>query len=410
MCSFFNKQNEHFMDVWPVFWRTPFYAAKLKQARIHPDDVTGLQDIKKIPFTYKNEVRLTSPFERTPLSIEEIRLLLSSSGTTGRATVYAWGDEDIEILRESGRKAFTDIGVQEADVVLVLAPFGMPVMGYCMLEQYRELGVTVIPLGVRPPQEVLHILNEWPITAIATLPTVAVKLYEFAVLNEVRLPDRKISFHFGGHFMSNALRKRIESMWGGKAYNLFGMSEIFGPIGWECEQQEGFHYIAEHLYVEVIDPDTLQPVEPGEIGVAIYTTLWNKGFPLLRYWSDDFVVMISNPCSCGSPLPRFRYVGRPHEMTVVNGRRIFSSQVEEIVLSYPVGNEYRLKFESTHREDKAVLVVEMPSLKQSVVNALSDLLSQYLQIPVEVEVVTPGSLNRDYVKPVRIIDTRGKEK
>ncbi len=396
--------EELFEKVLPIFWQTPFYRDKLEQAGVSLRDLFSLKDIVKVPFTYKSEIRRSSPFYRTPLKPREIRFLFSSSGTTGKPTVYVWGDEDIRTFQEASKKAFTDIGVNASDTILVLAPFGMPVMGYCMLEQYRSVGATVIPLGILPPQEVLDALNKWPVTAVATLPSVAVKLHEFAVNNQIALPSRPISFHFGGYFMSNALRKRIENMWGGRAFNLFGMSEIFGPIGWESKPGEGFRYIVEYLYIEVLDPETLQPVPPGTPGVAVYTTLWHKGFPLLRYWSDDYIVMHIE--SDEGYAPRFSYLGRPNESIEINGKRFFALQIDEIIFSYPVGNEYKLEIRSEGSKDVATLMVEVSSPGASLIHSLSERLSSYLHIRVDIKPVPLGTINRNYIKPIHLIDQR----
>jgi phenylacetate-CoA ligase len=398
-------QDEKFQEVVPHIFATTFYRNKLQTAGIGIKDVSSLKDLASLPFTTKEELRTTSYLERTPYSANQLEYLFSSSGTSGTPTIYFWTKEDTDVLRKAAVRTAERIDVNEDDVVLVIAPMGMPIMWYCMVQQYHAVDIGVIPLGIRPPEEVINAIFHLPVSIVITLPIVATRLFEFLASQEQSVPthSRLRQFHFGGDFLSEARRQRIGKMWNVECYNFFGMSEIFGPIAGECRQKQGMHLLADYVYVEVLDPDTRQPVGTGESGVAVYTTLWKKGSPLLRYWSDDFVSIDPEPCPCSRTSPRMRFLGRPIDMAVLNGRRLFASQLEEEVLAFPVGNEYQL---TLLEDSQAELVVEELPGTELPMSALQQRLSGFLGIPIEVKVLAPGVLPRDVPKPQRIVDCR----
>ena len=402
-------QEQRFQDVISLFWTTPLYHHKLQQAGLTLNQIRSLSDLSSIPFTTKDDLRQTHPSERSPYSSGNIEYLFSSSGTSGEPTVYYWTHQDTEVLREAGARAMRRVGITADDLALVLAPLGLPIMWYCMFQQYNALGAGVIPLGARPPSEVVDALLAFPATVITTLPVIGTRLREFMMGTGIEWPENRPlrQFHCGGDFLTEARRRRIEYLWGVQCYNFFGMSEIFGPIAGECSHRSGMHFLADYVHLEVLDPDTRLPVPDGHPGIAVYTTLWPKGSLLLRYWSDDFVIINQNVCACGATSPRITFLGRPLDMAWVNGCRLFTSQVEETVLTFPeVGGEYQLHLASHPDGESANLIVEEIPGAQVPVTEVRDALGNLLKIPVTVETAVAGTLPRDTPKPRRILDHR----
>jgi len=402
-------QEQRFHNMLPLLWKTPLYQRKLHQAGLTPNQIQSLGDLSSVPFTTKDDLRRTHPSERSPYSFDEIEYLFSSGGTSGEPTVYYWTHHDTEVLREAGARAMKRVGISADDLALVLASMGLPIMWYCMFQQYNALGAGVIPLGTCPPSEVVDALLNFPATVITTLPVIGTRLREFMMGTGIEWPeDRPLrQFHCGGDFLTEARRQRIQHLWGVQCYNFFGMSEIFGPIAGECPQRAGMHFLADYVYMEVLDPDTHYPVPDGTPGIAVYTTLWPKGAPLLRYWSDDFVIVNRIPCVCGATSPRITFLGRPLDMAYVNEQRLFASQLEEAVLAFPqVGGEYQLRLISDVDGESAHLTVEESPGAQVPVPKVREALDILLRMPIAVQVVPPGTLPRDTPKPTRILDQR----
>lgn len=405
MENLYRLQEEKFREIIPHILATPFYTDKLLKPGAGIESIHLLKDLTSLPFTYKEELRNSSPLERTPYSIDRVEYFFSSSGTTGAATIYFWTEEDDEVLREASIRAMQRVSISTDDVALVLAPTGLPVIGYCAVQQFKSVGAGVIALGVRSPEEIIRTMTSLPVSIVFTLPVGATRLFEYLLpqRQEWPKPSRLRQFQCGGDFLSERRRRRIEQVWNVECYDFFGMSEIFGPFAGECQYKQGMHILSDYIFIEVLDPETQKPVQDGHPGVAVYTTLWKKGTPLLRYWSDDFILIDSEPCPCGRLSPRMRFVGRPTDMTILNGRRLFASQLEEEVLAFPVSNEYELKLLDGPR---AILVIEELPGTEVPLRELQQCLSSFLDIPVEVQVVALGDLPRDIPKPKRIQDQR----
>jgi phenylacetate-CoA ligase len=333
----------------------------------------------------------------------------SSSGTTGKPTVYPWSRQDDIILKEVSARCMKRVDVGPGDISLILAPFGLPIMWYCMMTQYLATGAGVVPLGITSSNEIIKAMNSFPISIITSLPVIATRLSEFVSKNKITINTEKLrQFHFGGDYLSNARRRRIESYWNVDCYDFYGLSEIFGPIAGECEVKEGLHLAADCVIVEVIDPTTGEPVPEGEVGVAVYTTLWKKGAPLLRFWSDDYVSITWEKCKCGRTSPRIIYRGRATDSIKVNHGRIFAKDVEEVLLSFPeVSSEWGMKIEGT--TDQSIAIVYVERTPYDVPNErVGNELAKLMGMPAKLEMISPGSFLRENIKPRRIKDERRK--
>lgn len=311
----------------------PFYTDKCSRAGIRLEEVREREQFLRLPFTYKEDLRNTSPYSRTKTPPEEIYGLYSSNGTTGKKTFYVHSLADHEKQAEFVRKFYTAVGMKPGGLGAVLGPIGSPIMGHCMLWQFHamRMGVTLCPDP--SPEQILEVIETLPVTDLATLPQVASFPAERPEWREAAAKSSVERLILGGDFLSDARRHLLEEVWNAEVYNSFGMSEVFGPIGNECREKNGFHYFDRDLYIEVVSPETGEPLPAGAVGVGVYTTLWEKGFPLLRYWSGDLLRLIPEPCPCGCGLPRFEYFGRMSDCVQrPDGSWVSPRQVEELTL------------------------------------------------------------------------------
>jgi phenylacetate-CoA ligase len=320
--------------------------------------------------------------------------------------MYAWSEDDISVQTEVAKRVLTSAGTTSSDLGLVLAPLSLPVMGHCMVRQFSAVGAGFIPIGSAEPEEVVSLIRNLPVTAVATLPTVASRLLEYMMFVMQMDVDEQIQirqFLLGGDFVSNARRHRLEQAWRAKCYDFYGISEIFGPMCGECSHRNGLHFPADYVFVEVLDRQTKRPVPEGEPGVAVYTTLWEKGSPLLRYWSDDYVTWTWELCECGRKSPRMRFLGRPVDCADVQGRRLFAKDVEEIVLKFPISDEYYCEY--IVRDEGPVVQASVEPIPDFAVptQELCDALESLFDMPIQLSIADPGTLPRNQVKPRRLI-------
>jgi phenylacetate-CoA ligase len=403
----FDLQDRKFTEVISYITHVPFYRKKLQKEGINIKDIHGLLDLTKLPFTTKEELRVTGPMERTSHNFDGIAFFFSSSGTTGSSTVYPWSIKDDLVLKEVAARCMKRVGVGPGDISLVLAPFGMPIMWYCMINQYLAADAGVVPLGIASPDSIVKTMSTFPITTITTVPVVGTRLFEFMKRNKIPLVKNRLRhFHFGGDYLSNARRHRVENYWGVDCYDFYGLSEIFGPIAGECKEKNGLHLAVDHVFIEVINPYTKEEVREGEIGVAVYTTLWEKAAPILRYWSDDYVSITWERCKCGRTSPRIMYEGRPIDGVTMNKRWIFAKNIEEILLSFSeCSDEWGIKIDGTMDKPIAKLYLENSHYRIPV-EKIKESLADMLQIPIKIEIVPIGFFSRNDVKPRRIVDMR----
>lgn len=404
-------QERKFQNVIPHFFATSFYHKKLKEVGVREKDIKTLSDLSVLPFTTKDELRDTSPLERSPYGVEEVAFFFSSTGTTGEPTVYVWTRQDDEVIEDYAPKIFGQLlGIGPGDIVIFPGPLGMPLAWYNILVGITSTGAGFLPIGLVAPPQIIDALVKLPITVMICLPLAATRLFEFAVYRDLPLETRLRQIQCAADFLTNQRRKRIEQYWNVDCYDTYGISEIGGPLASECSLKNGMHFRVDYIYMEVVDPNTKQPVPEGEEGVAVYTTLWEKGAPLLRYWSEDFVTVTWEQCGCGRKSARIYFRGRPRDCAEIGDKRIFGSDIEEVLLSFPeVGNEYACELQgSICRATCSCTIEQMPG-RDVPIAEVEGQLSQLLGIPVSVSVVPPGSMPRDTIKPLRIIDRRERD-
>lgn len=362
----------------------PYYMDKIESR----DNFSDYERFVSIPITYKQDIRNSKVFDRTATKLGDIYGVFSSSGTTGDKTYYIYNKED-KIVHERFVKTFyTELGVSEKDLGGVFAPVDTGVMAHTMMWQFTTMGAGYVTCPEPSPQNMANVLKNLPITIVATRPNVASTMASKPELITIAKESTVTKLLLGGGFLSNERRRLIEHTWNADCYNMFGMSEMFGPMAGECKQKDGQHYLNEYLMIEILNPITLQPCEPGEIGVAVYTTLWEKGFPLLRYWTGDLMSITYDICKCGSCLPRIRYKGRLDDSFNINGKYIFPEALENILFSYGYYHEY-LAFLS---KDNTVLVKIEKDLGHKENREMEMQIEALFGLPTTVEYNMPGEL------------------
>jgi phenylacetate-CoA ligase len=228
-----------------------------------------------------------------------------------------------------------------SDIGGVFSPVDTGVMAHTMMWEFNTMGCGYVNCPEPSPENIIDTIQNVPVTLVATRPSVVCSIMGNPAYERIARQSEVRMLLLGGSFLTNGRRHLIEQMWGAECYGMFGMSEVFGPMAGECRIQNGYHYLDKYLLIEIVDPVTHQPVKPGQFGVAIYTTLWNKGFPLLRYWTDDIIAVDTTPCGCGSDLPRLHYRGRLADSLNIHGSYVFPSMLEECLFSHRYYGEYR---------------------------------------------------------------------
>lgn len=362
-----------------------FYNKKLHDI----SQLSSYDSFKKIPFTYKWEVRKSSVEERTATPSKDIYGIFSSSGTTGEKTYYIYNKNDKRVHEEFVKTFYTELGIEETDVGGVMAPVDTGVMAHTMMWQFTTMGAGYVNCPIPSPENMIDTVTKVPVTVIATRPSIASGVAYNPVLKQMAQASKVSKLLMGGGFLSHERRKLLEEAWDADCYNMFGMSEMFGPMAGECKHKKGLHYLNQHLMIEIVDPDSGEPVGEGQPGVAVYTTLWDKGFPLLRYWTDDVMVLNSEECKCGSCLPRLFYFGRLNDCFQTEKGYIFPENVENILFKYGNIGEYCVE-----KHNDCYLVKTEGNEKNPSVEMIKEL-NNLFDTAVDVEVVNPGSLNYD---------------
>lgn len=289
-------------------------------------------DFSSLPFMTKADLRGSRVYDRSSATPEEVYGIFSSTGTSGRKTFYVYSDADVEVHRGCVRRFYSELGIGPRDLGGVLVPVDAGVMAHTMMWQYSIMGAAYVNCPEPSPDAVCELLESLPVTVLSSRPEVlCMKGADKGQVDAFRRSSVRMLLP-GGSFLSEARRSYLEDVWDAECFNMFGMSEVFGPLAGECRARDGQHYPSDLLMVEVIDPESGRLVAPGEMGVAVYTTLWPKGMPLVRYWTGDYVRLVEGPCACGSAHPRFEYLGREDDVFEREGRLLFPKELEELLV------------------------------------------------------------------------------
>ncbi|HOD35232.1 MAG TPA: phenylacetate--CoA ligase [Syntrophales bacterium] len=399
--------------------KSPHYGGVFREKGFDPTKLNSLQDVRNIPLTTKEDLRASWPYGLVAVSKDELVRMHSSSGTTGRATVIFHTMKDIQEWANLMARCMYMTGVRKGDVFQNMMTYGLFTGGLGFHYGAEKIGALVIPAGAGNSKRQIQLMRDFETTFIHIIPSYALHLY--TVFEEVGLDpkkDTKLKLAFiGAEPHSEKTRKRIEEFYGVKAYNSYGLSEMNGPgVAFECPCQTGLHIWEDNFIVEIINPDTLEPLPDGEEGELVMTTLLREGMPILRYRTKDLTRIVPGVCECGRTHRRIdRIKGRTDDMLIIKGVNIFPIQVEKKLMEIPgVGTDYVIVLEREGFNDVMTVKVEvqkesfngdllhLEALQKKIVEALkSDIL-----ITPKVVLVAPGSLPKTEGKAVRVIDNR----
>lgn len=401
-----------------VYHNVPFYRAKMQERDLCPDDIQSIEDITKLPFTTKQDLRDNYPTGLQAANQSEIVRIHASSGTTGNPTIVGYTRRDLEIWSESAARAFTAYGVTRNDIFSVGYGYGLFTGGLGAHYGVEYVGATVIPTSTGNTEKLLRLLRDLKITGIACTPSYA--LYVADAMDKHGMTKDDICLKigaFGAEPWTENMRKEIETRLGLQAYNLYGLSEIIGPgVSYECQCKNGSHISEDHFYPEIINPDTLEPLPYGTTGELVFTTLTKTGMPLLRYRTKDLTSLIGEKCECGRTNVRMtRIIGRSDDMLIIRGINIFPSQVESVILGMPEFEPvYMLVVDRVNNLDTLQVQVEVRrdyfsdelGAMLQLRKRLADKLKSVLSISADVRLMEPNSIPRSEGKSVRVIDKR----
>jgi len=402
-----------------VYHTVGFYRKSFDQAGIHPDDIRTLEDLRKLPFTTKDDLRENYPFGLFAVPMSSIVRMHASSGTTGQATVVGYTKRDIETWSELMARCFAAAGVTRNDIVHNAYGYGLFTGGLGAHYGAEKLGASVIPMSGGNTKRQIVILQDFGPTAICCTPSYALTLAEAGTEMGIDMRSLKLRVGIlGAEPWSEKMRNEIENKLNIMALNIYGLSEVIGPgVSMECvEGREGMHIFEDHFIVETIDPDTGRVLAPGEQGELVFTTITKEAFPLVRYRSRDISKIITAPCRCGRTFVRMERVsGRSDDMLIIRGVNVFPSQIESILMGIEgLEPHYQLIVDRVGTLDTLEIRVEVregifsDEIKalQSLEKRISKDLKDYLGVTAKVKLVEPKTLQRFEGKAQRVIDKR----
>lgn len=410
-------QLKRLQDTVAQCMHSPFYKKRFADSHIAPEDIRSLDDLRKIPFTTKQDLRDNYPFGLAAVPMEKVVRLHSSSGTTGTSTVILHTQKDLDEWANAVARCLYMVGLRPGDIFQNSSGYGMFTGGLGFQYGAERLGMLTVPAAAGNTKRQIKFITDFGTTALHAIPSYAGRLYE--VMEEMGIdPKRDTKLHtliIGAEPHSEEQRKRIEQMLGVKAYNSFGMSEMCGPgVAFECKEQNGLHIWEDYYIVEIVDPQTLEPVPEGEVGELVLTTINREAMPLLRYRTRDLTRILPGTCPCGRQHIRLdRMKGRSDDMMILKGVNIFPIQVETVLLQFEeLGNDYLITLTNEEANDLMTVEVELkefcddyPRLQALTKEITRQLKDEILITPV-VRLVPKGSLPQQDGKAVRVRDLR----
>ncbi len=401
-----------------IYHNIPSYRKKMQDAGLVPSDIRSVDDLHKLPFTTKIDLRDNYPFGMFTVPMSEIVRVHASSGTTGKPTVVGYTRKDLATWAEVVTRSLCMAGVHRDDMVQVAYGYGLFTGGLGLHYGCENLGATVIPISGGNTQKQLQLMEDFGTTVLACTPSYSLFLAEAIEEAGIKKENLKLRVGiFGAEPWTENMRKEIENKLGLKAIDIYGLSEIMGPgVSCECEYQCGMHVHEDHFIPEIIDPETLQPVAPGEIGELVFTTITKEGIPLLRYRTRDLTRLIYDKCECGRTLVRMeKCKGRSDDMLIIRGVNVFPSQIESVLLEMSeTAPHYLLIVEREGNLDTLKLMVEVQEqffsdeVKQleALRKKITHKIQSTLGISVDVKLVEPKTIERTAGKAKRVIDNR----
>jgi len=401
-----------------VYQNVEFYRKKMDEKGVRPSDIRSIDDISKLPFTNKTDLRDNYPFGLFAAPMKEIVRIHASSGTTGKPTTVGYTKKDIENWQEALARCLTMSGVSSEDIVQVSFGYGLFTGGLGIHYGAENVGCMVIPISAGNTRRQLQLMSDFGSTVLACTPSYALHLADALAEYGYSLSDMKLKTGvFGAEPFSENMRLELEKKWGIKAFDIYGLSEIMGPgVANDCEFHDGLHIHEDLFFPQVVDPKTKEPLPDGRQGELVFTTLTKEGIPLLRYNTHDLTTLNREKCECGRTLVRMKKItGRSDDMLIIRGVNLFPSQIEQVLLEMgETSAHYMLYVDRENNLDILELKVELDESKM--VDTIKDLMSlsrkiehslhSALGLSVKVTLVEPKSIPRSEGKAVRVIDNR----
>jgi len=400
-----------------VYHNVEYYRKKMQTVGVEPGDINGIEDLYKLPYTTKNDLRDTYPFGLFASPMSDIVRTHASSGTTGKATVVGYTRRDIEIWSECVTRALTQAGITNDDIIQIAYGYGLFTGGLGAHYGAENLGATVVPMSTGNTNKLVTMMKDFNVTAIACTPSYLLHIAE--VLEESGdIPNIKLKAAIcGAEPWTENMRIQIENKLHIKAYDIYGLSEIMGPgVACDCQFHKGLHVYEDHFLPEIIDPTTLQPISEGETGELVFTTLTKEGLPLLRYRTKDLTSINYSKCECGRTLARIsRFKGRSDDMLIIRGVNVFPSQVESALLDMSETTpHYMMIVDRNNNLDTLEIQVEVEERffsdeireLENLTKKIGHVIQNAIGLAAKIKLVEPKTLERSMGKAIHVIDNR----
>jgi len=401
-----------------VYFNVPYYRNKMQEAGLGPESIRSIDDIAKLPYTTKQDLRDNYPFGLFAVPMSEIVRVHASSGTTGKPTVVGYSRNDIATWSEVMARTLTSAGANRNDFIQVAYGYGLFTGGLGLHYGGEKIGASVIPISGGNTVRQLQLMHDFGSTVLACTPSYALFLAEAIQESGINRDDLKLRVGvFGAEPWTENMRREIEDKLRIKAIDIYGLSEIIGPgVASECPVQEGLHINEDHFYPEIIDPDTLKVLPEGSRGELVFTTITKEGLPLIRYRTRDLTRLNYKKCACGRTMVRMeKCLGRSDDMLIIRGVNLFPSQVESVLLEMSeIKPHYLLIVDRVNNLDTLELKVEVDeaffqdkiSQLESLRQKLQNNLESSLGLGIKVTLVEPKIIERSEGKSKRVLDKR----
>ncbi len=404
-------------EVSRVYHNVEPYRKKMQATGLEPGDISGIEDIHKLPFTTKDDLRDNYPFGLFAVPLSEIVRIHASSGTTGKATVVGYTRKDIDVWAECVARCCAMAGLGRNDIIQVAYGYGLFTGGLGGHYGAEHLGATVVPMSTGNTKKLIDMMIDFGATGLMCTPSYLMHIAE--VIEEQGLRDKiklKATLN-GAEPWTENMRKQIEERLGIEAHDIYGLSEIMGPgVATDCHFHKGLHIFEDHFYPEIVDPKTLEPLPDGETGELVITTLTKEGIPMIRYRTKDLTSITHEKCECGRTTARIsRFKGRSDDMLIIRGVNVFPSQVEAALLTVDgITPNYQIIVDRVNHQDTLAILVEveerffsdeikeLENLQKKIEHAVH----QAIGLHAKIKLVEPKTIERSMGKAVRVIDKR----
>ncbi len=399
--------------------KVPFYRRKMAELGVKPSDIKSIDDISKLPFTTKHDLRDEYPFGLQAVPMTDVRRIHASSGTTGKPVVDTYTDNDIANWSEGVARVLAAGNVGKGDVVQVAYGYGLFTGGLGAHDGANKRGAIQLPISAGNSEKQIMLMKDFGTSALCCTPSYALHLAEcIEKSDKVSIEELKLRVgFFGAEPWTEGMRKELEEKLRIKAIDIYGLTEMSGPgVGGECEYQNGTHLWEDMFYPEIINPDTLEPVAPGEFGELVFTSLCKEAMPILRYRTRDLTRLIYEPCKCGRTAVRMdRILGRSDDMMIIRGVNVFPSQIETVLTEFPTYTPYYfITVDRKNNEDTFDLDVELreefyspnPAKQMPYIKPLYDRIVSLVGIKPNIHILAPGAIERSTGKAKHVNDKR----